>query len=129
MHSHHNDCTLPLSATAAPPLLGDPVVDGSDIRLSWDHTDKGPCYSHLIFSYNITWYPMNVQKETATTDVAATEHVITVNSRYQFQVMVLGFSASRPHVYTSPAYAHIEIKGTSGTTVGCIVVHSTMQCK
>ena len=73
---------LPSSATAAPPLLGDPVVDDSDIRLSWDHTDKAPCYSHLTFSYNITWYPVNVQRETATTDVAATEYVITVNSKY-----------------------------------------------
>ena len=72
--------TLLSSATAAPPILGDPVVNGSDIRLSWGHTDKPPCYSHLTFSYNITWYPVNVQGETAATDVAATEYVITVNS-------------------------------------------------
>ena len=71
---------LPSLATAAPPILGDPVVDGSDIKLSWHHADKGTCYSHLTFSYNITWYPVNVQRETATTDVAATKYVITVNS-------------------------------------------------
>ena len=44
--------------TAMPPTLTDPVVIGTNVRISWDHTNKGPCFSNLTFSYNITWYPV-----------------------------------------------------------------------
>lgn len=117
-------CLLLSSATAVPPIFGTPVFDGNIIKLSWDHTDKGPCYNHLIFFYNITWYPSDEQRESATSSVDATEHVITVSPKYQLQVMILGLSASHPPVYTSPVGMRIETKGTSHNITGCIYFYS-----
>ena len=120
----YHGCLLHSSATAVPPIFGNPVLDGNIIKLSWDHTDKGPCYNHLAFFYNITWYPADEQRESATSSVDATEYVITVSPKYQFQVMILGLLASHPPVYTSPVDMRIETKGTSHNTTDCIYFYS-----
>ena len=87
--------------TAMPPTLTDPVVIGTNIRILWDHTDKGPCFSNLIFSYNITWYPgvggvpLWREVQWGVTKPDATEYIITnLLSNTNYRVELVGFTPS-----------------------------------
>ena len=73
----------------------------------WDHTNKGPCFNNLTFSYNIIWYPL-VGGATQTgkeSDLGATRFIITgLTSCKMYSAEIIGFlQGSYPKVYSETA--------------------------
>ena len=100
---------------AAPCILHTPVVTATSVMVVWDHTDKGSCYSHLTFSYNITWYivfPYAGMVWSAVTEPGATAYNIT-NLRHStdYQIQSVGFSSDGPTVYTEEATRRFTTNG------------------
>ena len=111
---------------AAPCIIHAPVVTATTIMVIWDHTDKGTCYSHLTFSYNITWYTVSPHGEmvrSAMTEPGATTYNIT-NLRHStdYLIQIVGFSSDSPRVYTEKATRRFITNGACtcyGWTIGC----------
>ena len=104
--------------TAAPPTFTDPLVNGTSVTVSWDHTDKGPCFNHLTFSYNITWYPVvggvpqKREGQSGVTGPGATEYSITnLMSDTSYQAELFGFTPSHSPVFSSVATVGFTTKG------------------
>ena len=98
---------------AKPPILAEPMVNGSSARISWSHTDKGLCFHNLTFSYNITWYPVKGgETQSNTTWPGATEYIITNLMRNSgYRVGLVGFTLSEPPVYSETAVVNFTTKG------------------
>ena len=121
-------CFSPCSTctdTAAPPTFSDLVVNGTNVTVSWNHTNKGPCFNHLTFSYNITWYPVGRvpqrgEGQSVLTGPGATEYILTnLMSDTDYQVELFGFTPSEPVMYS-------EVATVDFTTEGVYVrIHST----
>ena len=78
--------------------------------LLWNHTDKGPCFNKLTFSYNVTWYPvvcgvpLRGEGQSGVTGPGATEYTITnLMNGTDYQVELFGFTSSVPVVYSEVA--------------------------
>ena len=106
------------SDTAAPPTFTDPVVVGSSVQLLWDHTDRGPCFNHLTFSYNITWYPVvggvpqRGEEQSGMTGPGATEYIITnLMKDTDYQVELFGYTPSHPPVFSIVATVNFTTGG------------------
>ena len=104
--------------TAAPPILTDLVVSGTNVTVSWDHTNKGPCFNHLTFSYNITWYPVvgwvpqRGEGQSVMTGPGATEYIITnLMKDTDYQVELFGYTPSHPPVFSIVATVNFTTKG------------------
>ena len=104
--------------TAAPPTFTDTVVIGTGVTVSWDHTDKGPCFNHLTFSYNITWYPVvggvpqRGEGQSGVTGTGATEYIITnLMGDTNYRAELVGFTASDPIVRSEVATVDFRAKG------------------
>ena len=85
------------------PCIGD---NGLTATLMWNHTDQGPCFTNLTFSYNITWYPVAQRGEwqSALTIPGATAYIITnLMNGTDYQVELFGFTSSDPVVYSEVA--------------------------
>ena len=85
--------------------------------LEWDHTDRGPCFTNLTFSYNITWYPVvggvpqKGEGQSAVTEPGATEYTITnLMNGTDYQVELFGFTSSAPVLYSEVATVRITYK-------------------
>ena len=121
--------TSSLVETAMPPVVGSPVLVGNAVLMQWNHTNKGPCYSDLTFSYNITWYPVGggtgqmdtVETATACSnseDVNTIQYIITnllPSTRYQLKIV--GFTSTRPQVHSEPVTVGLA---TQGKTCYCM---------
>ena len=104
--------------TAAPPTFSDPLMNGTSVTVSWNHTDKGPCFNHLTFSYNITWYPVvdgvpqKGEGQSGVTGPGATEYIITnLMNNGNYQVELFGFTPSHPPVFSIVATVGFKTKG------------------
>ena len=114
-------CFSPCSTwtdTAEPPILADPEVNGTNVTVSWNHTNKGPCFNHLTFSYNITWYPVvggvpqRGEEQSGMTGPGATEYIITnLMKDTDYQVELVGFALSDPPVFSKVATVNFTTKG------------------
>ena len=106
-----------------PVLLSSPRIgeNGLTATLMWNHTDQGPCFTNLTFSYNITWYPvvggvpLRGEGQSAVTGPGATEYTITnLMNGTDYQVELFGFTSSDPVVYSEVATVNItsdELEG------------------
>ena len=117
------------SDTAAPPTFSDPVVVGSSVQLLWDHTDKGPCFNHLTFSYNITWYPVvggvpqRGAGQSVMTGPGAAVYIITdLMNNTDYQVELFGFTPIYPPAFSSVATVDFTTKGVC-TCMHVMCVH------
>ena len=117
--------------TAMPPTLTDLMVMGTNVRISWDHTDKGPCFSNLTFSYNITWYPVvggvpqRREGQRGVTKPGATEYIITnLLSNTDYRVELVGFT---PSDLAMQQYVHSEVAMVNFTTEGVCPYACDMQ--
>ena len=102
---------------------GSPRFDaiGMTVTLMWNHTDKGPCFTNLTFSYNITWYPvvggvpLRGEGQSGVTGPGATAYTITnLMNGPDYQVELVGFTSSDPVVYSEVATVNItsdELEG------------------
>ena len=103
--------------TAALPTFTDPVVMGTNVRISWNHTDKGPCFSNLTFFYNITWYPVvggvpQRRSGWAVIRPGATEYIITnLTNNTDYRVELVGLAGSDPVVHSEMATMNFTTKG------------------
>ena len=86
--------------------------------LMWNHTDQGPCFNNLTFSYNITWYPvvggvtLRGEGQRAVTGPGATEYTITnLMNGTDYQVELFGFTSNDPVVYSEVATVNITTEG------------------
>ena len=86
--------------------------------LMWHHTDKGPCFINLTFSYNITWYPVvgvvppRGEGQSAVTGPGATEYnIINLMNGTDYQVELFGFTSSYPVVYSEVATVNFTTEG------------------
>ena len=111
-----------LTDIAVSPILADPVVIGTSVTVSWDHTDKGPCFNNFTFSYNITWYPVvggvsqRGEGQSVLTGPGATEYNITnLMKDTDYQVELFGFTPIPPPVFSSVATVNFT---TTGVWVG-----------
>ena len=82
--------------------------------------DKGPCFNHLTFSYNITWYPVHVvggvpqkgEGQSRVTGPDATEYIITNLMRdTDYQVELLGFTPGDHPMFSIVATVNFTTKG------------------
>ena len=104
--------------TAEPPILADPKVNGTSVKLSWNHSNKGSRFNHLTFSYNITWYPVvggvpqGREELSGMTGPGATVYIITnlMNDTY-YQVELFGFTPSHPPVFSIEATVNFATIG------------------
>ena len=110
-----------LVESATPPLVDSPVLVGNLVLLQWDHTSKGPCFNHLTFSYNITWY----QVGNGTGQVDAAKSAVISNSENSihqyiitnlfpntsYQVEIVGFTSTSPRVYSEPVTVEVTTQG------------------
>ena len=105
--------TISLVESAAPPIVSSPVLVDNIIVMQWNHTDKGPCFAYLTFSYNITWYPVvggTGQMEAAESAVVSNHnsegtmwYVITnLLPNTSYQVEIVGFTSTSPQVFSEP---------------------------
>ena len=106
------------SDTAEPPTFTDPVVIGTSVTVSWDHTNRGPCFNHLTFSYNITWYPVvggvpqKGEGQSVMTGPGTTEYIITnLMKDTDYQVELFGFTPCHVPVFSSVATVNFTTKG------------------
>ena len=106
------------SDTAAPPTFTDPLVNGTSAIVSWDHTDKGPCFNHLTFYYNITWYPVvggvpqRREGQSGMTGPDATEYIITnLMNDANYHVELVGFTPGDRPVFSIVATVDFTTKG------------------
>ena len=117
------------SDTAAPPTFTDPLVNGTSVTVSWDHTDKGPCFNHLTFSYNITWYPVvggvpqKEEGQSSVTGPGATVYIITnLMNDTDYRVELVGFTSIHPPVFSIVATVGFTTKGV------CMCMHVMYPC-
>ena len=89
----------------------------------WDHTDRGPCFNQLTFSYNITWYPVvggvpqRGEGESVLTGPGATVYIITnLMKDTNYQVELFGFTPCEPVVYS-------EVATVDFTTTGVCILY------
>ena len=115
----------PCTDTAAPPTFTDPLMNGTSVTVSWNHTDKGPCFNNLTFSYNITWYPVvggvpqRGEGQSGVTEPGATEYIITnLMSNTDYRVELVGFTPGDHPVFSSVASVNFTIGGV------CVRIHS-----
>ena len=104
----------PIADEAEPPIFADPSVNSTSVRVTWNHTNKGPCFSNLTFSYNITWYPVEKPqgKQRNVTKPGATEYNITnLESKTDYRVELVGFTDSEPPVYSKMAMVDFKTEG------------------
>ena len=67
--------------------------------LMWNHTDKGPCFTNITFSYNVTWYPV-----VCGVPLRGEGYTITnLMNGTDYQVELFGFTSSNPVVYSEVA--------------------------
>ena len=92
----------------------------------WNHTNKGPCFTNLTFSYNITWYPvvdgvpLRGEGQSGVTGPGATEYTITnLMNGADYQVELFGFTSSDPVVYSEVATVNFTDEPLEGN---CCVV-------
>ena len=104
--------------TAAAPTFTDTVVSGTSVTVSWDHTNKGPCFNHLIFFYNITWYPLvdgvpqKGEEQSNVTGPGTTEYIITdLMKDTDYQVELVGFTSRDPIVRSEVATVDFTTEG------------------
>ena len=97
------------------PLFGE---NGSSATVTWDHTDQGPCFTNLTFSYNITWYPvvggvpLRGEGQSGVTGPGATAYTITdLMNGTDYQVELFGFTSSDPVVYSEVATVNFTTEG------------------
>ena len=116
--------------TAALPTFTDLIVNGTNVRISWDHTNKGPCFSNLTFSYNITWYPVvggvpqRGEGQRDVTGPGATEYIIAnLMNNTDYRVELVGLAG--PVVHSEMATMNFTTKGV------CVHagVHNIYICK
>ena len=117
------------SDTAALPTFTDPVVIDTNVTVSWDHTNKGPCFNHLTFFYNITWYPVvggvpqRGEGQSGVTGPGATEYIITdLMSDTDYRVELFGFTPSHPPVFSIVATVNFATRGV------CTCMHVMCAC-
>ena len=116
-------CVSPCSTctdTAAPPTFSDLVVNGTNVTVSWDHSNKGPCFNHLTFSYNITWYPLvdgvpqKGEEQSGVTGPGTTEYIITnLMSDTDYRAELVGVTLSDPIVHSEVATVNFRTKGVT----------------
>ena len=118
MHCVFTDLFPTCSDTAVPPILTDTVVIGTSVTLSWDHTNKGPCFNNLTSSYNITWYPVvggvsqRGEGQSVMTGPGATEYILTnLMKDTDYRVELFGFTPSHPPVFSGVATVNFTTKG------------------
>ena len=109
--------------SATPPLVNSPVLVGNLVLLQWDHTSKGPCFNHLTFSYNITWYPVGNgtgQMDAAKSAVISNSENIIHDHQYiitnllpniQYQTEIVAFTSTSPRVYSEPVTVEFTTQG------------------
>ena len=104
--------------TAEPPILTDPLVNGTNVTVSWNHIDKGPCFNDLTFSYNLIWYPVvgtvfdRKEGQSGVTVPGATAYIITnLMSVTSYQVELMGFTSSDPVMYSKVAAMNFTTEG------------------
>ena len=129
MGLHQMQCThcvlCPCSTctdTAAPPTFTDTVVVGTIVTILWDHANKGPCFNHLTFYYNIIWYPVvggvsqRGEEQSVLTGPNATEYIITnLMNDTDYRVELEG-------VTSSGLVVHSEVATVDFTTVGVYII-------
>ena len=106
------------SVKAAAPTFPDLVVNGTNVTVSWNHTNKGPCFNNVTFSYNITWYPVvggvpqRGEGQSGMTEPGATEYIITnLMNDTDYRVELVGFTQSNPPVFSIVATVDFTTKG------------------
>ena len=106
------------SDIAASPIPSGPVVNGTSVTVLWDHADRRPCFNHLTFSYNITWYPMvggvpqRGEGQSGVTGPGATEYIITnLMKDTDYQVELFGFTPIHPPVFSIVATVGFTTRG------------------
>ena len=123
----------PIADEAEPPIFANPIVNGTRARVTWDHTDKGSCFSNLTFSYNITWNPVEKPqgKQSDVTEPGATEYNITnLERKTDYRVELEGFTDSDPSVYSKMAIVNFTIEGMMFACIQeslCVLIASSIQ--
>ena len=108
--------------SAPPPAVDSPVHVAKFVLFQWNHTDQGPCFANLTFSYNITWYPVvggTGQMESAESTIVSNRntegtiwYVITnLLPNTSYQVEIVGFTSTSPQVFSEPVTVRIMTQG------------------
>ena len=120
---------------AAPLILTDPGVIGTSVTVSWDHTNKGPCFNNLTFSYNITWYPVvggvpqRGEGQSVMTGPGATVYIITnLMNDTDYRVELFGFTPIHPPVFSIVATEDFTTKGVCLYIVHIEESHESVSC-
>ena len=89
----------------------------------WDHTDRGPCFNHLTFSYNVTWYPVvgrvpkRGERQSVVTGPGATVYILTnLMKDTDYRVEFFRFTPCEPVVYS-------EVATVDFTTTGVCILY------
>ena len=118
-------CYFIIEVAKKPTLLGSPTDGRHWITaiVMWDHTDRGPCFNHLTFSHNITWYPVvggvpqRGEGQSGVTGPGATVYIITnLMNDTDYHVELFGFTPSEPVVYS-------EVTTVDFTTTGVCILY------
>ena len=104
------------------------VANGLTATLMWNHTDHGPCFNNLTFSYNITWYsvvggvPISREGQSGVTGPGATEYTITnlMNDTDYTKWSCLGsLQVTQLHVYSDVATVNFTAEGVYVYVCNC----------
>ena len=94
------------------------MVIGTIVTVSWDHTDRGPCFNHLTFSYNITWYPVvggvpqRREGQNGVTGPGSSEYTITnLMNDTAYRAELFGLTSCHPLVFSFVATVDFTSKG------------------
>ena len=114
--------------SATPPVVSRSLLVSDLALMQWNHTNTGPCFANLTFSYNITWYPVvggTGQMEAAESAVASNHntegtmwYVITnLLPNTSYQVEIVGFTSTSPQVFSEPVTVGFVTQGNYGTSL------------
>ena len=123
------ECAQYHADRALPAVVRRLLIISTTAILMWDHTNKGPCFNHLTFSYNITWYPVvggvpqRGEGQRVTTGINETQLLIPdlmYSTRYK--VEILGISSTPPQLGSEPTTANFTTNGVCVCVCVCVCV-------